>query len=146
MNSFICLKNRACSTFLLFIILKIFCPLRSRLFLPSLQPAQSRIHLIDIKGKLQFSLSASPSVDLYLISEKSIWKKSSSMNCSFSGWRPTSDMTYSQVLLQKLCKNCPHPEKPFSNSKTIRERPLMTSDFRVGRGVQNDPKNRTFQG
>ena len=24
------------------------------------------------------------------------------------------------------------------------ERPLMTSDFRVGRGVQNDPKNRTF--
>ena len=25
-----------------------------------------------------------------------------------------------------------------------RERPLMTSDFRVGRGVQNDPKNRTF--
>ena len=26
----------------------------------------------------------------------------------------------------------------------LRERPLMTSDFRVGRGVQNDPKNRTF--
>ena len=25
-----------------------------------------------------------------------------------------------------------------------RERPLMTSDFRVGRGVQNDPQNRTF--
>ena len=24
------------------------------------------------------------------------------------------------------------------------ERPLMTSDFRVGRGVQNDSKNRTF--
>ena len=23
---------------------------------------------------------------------------------------------------------------------SIRERPLMTSDFRVGRGVQNDPK------
>ena len=28
--------------------------------------------------------------------------------------------------------------------KAVRERPLMTSDFRVGRGVQNDPKNRTF--
>ena len=28
-------------------------------------------------------------------------------------------MTNSLVLLQKLCKNCPHPEKPFSNSKTI---------------------------
>merc|ERR1712001_140229 len=28
-------------------------------------------------------------------------------------------MTYSRVLLQKLCKSCPHPEKPFSNSKTI---------------------------
>ena len=28
-------------------------------------------------------------------------------------------MTYSRVLLQKLCKNCPRPEKPFSNSKTI---------------------------
>ena len=26
----------------------------------------------------------------------------------------------------------------------IRERPLMTSDFRVGRVVQNDPKNRTL--
>ena len=26
----------------------------------------------------------------------------------------------------------------------VRERPLMTSDFRIGRGVQNDPKNRTF--
>ena len=26
----------------------------------------------------------------------------------------------------------------------VRERPIMTSDFRVGRGVQNDPKNRTF--
>ena len=26
----------------------------------------------------------------------------------------------------------------------IRERPLMTSDFRVGREVQNNPKNRTF--
>ena len=24
-----------------------------------------------------------------------------------------------------------------------KERPLMTSDFRVGRGVQNDPQNRT---
>ena len=23
------------------------------------------------------------------------------------------------MLLQKLCKNCPRPEKPFSNSKTI---------------------------
>ena len=31
----------------------------------------------------------------------------------------TRDMTYSRVLLQKLCKNCPHPEKPFSNSKTV---------------------------
>ena len=30
--------------------------------------------------------------------------------CSFSGWGQ---------FLQKLCKNCPHPEKPFSNSKTI---------------------------
>ena len=28
-------------------------------------------------------------------------------------------VTNSLVLLQKLCKNCPHPEKPFSNSKTI---------------------------
>ena len=27
---------------------------------------------------------------------------------------------------------------------TVRERPLMTSDFKVGRGVQNDPKNQTF--
>ena len=26
----------------------------------------------------------------------------------------------------------------------IRERPLMTSDFRVGRGDQNDPKNLMF--
>ena len=32
------------------------------------------------------------------------------MNCSFYGWGQ---------FLQKLCKNCPHPEKPFSNSKTI---------------------------
>ena len=29
---------------------------------------------------------------------------------------------------------------------TLREHPLMTSDFRVGRGVQNDPKNRMFWG
>ena len=28
---------------------------------------------------------------------------------------------------------------------TIRERPLMTSDFRVGRGVQNDPKIGRFR-
>ena len=28
----------------------------------------------------------------------------------------------------------------------IRERPLMTSDIRVGRGVQNDLKNWTFYG
>ena len=26
----------------------------------------------------------------------------------------------------------------------IRERPLMTSDFRVGRVVQNDPRNRVI--
>ena len=31
----------------------------------------------------------------------------------------TIDMTHSRVLQQKLWKNCPHPEKPFSNSKTI---------------------------
>jgi hypothetical protein len=30
-----------------------------------------------------------------------------------------SDTTYARVLLQKLCKNCPHPEKPLSNSKSI---------------------------
>ena len=30
--------------------------------------------------------------------------------CSFSGWGQ---------FLQKLCKNCPHPENSFSNSKTI---------------------------
>ena len=49
------------------------------------------------------------------------------MNCSFSGWgqflqsfcRSTSEFVISRVLLKKLCKNCPHPEKPFSNSKTI---------------------------
>ena len=42
--------------------------------------------------------------------------------CSFSGWgqflqsfcRSTSEMTYSRVLLLKVCKNCLHPEKPFS--------------------------------
>ena len=27
----------------------------------------------------------------------------------------------------------------------IRERPLMTSNFRVGRGVQNDPQNQTYR-
>ena len=32
----------------------------------------------------------------------------------------------------------------FTHKLQIRERPLMTSDFRVGRGVQNDPKNWTF--
>ena len=32
----------------------------------------------------------------------------------------------------------------FSINIFLRERPLMTSDFRVGRAVQNDPKNRTF--
>ena len=37
------------------------------------------------------------------------------ITCGFA----TRDMTNSLVLLQKLCKNCPHPEKPFSNSKTI---------------------------
>ena len=39
--------------------------------------------------------------------------------CHITSGEATSDMTYSRVLLQKLCKNCPHPEKPFSNSKTI---------------------------
>ena len=39
--------------------------------------------------------------------------------CYITSGEATSDMTYSRVLLQKLCKNCPHPEKPFSNSKTI---------------------------
>ena len=29
--------------------------------------------------------------------------------------------------------------------KTLRERPLMTSDFRVGRGVQNGPKIGRFR-
>ena len=33
-----------------------------------------------------------------------------------------------------------HPAWEFN----VRERPLMTSDFMVGRGVQNDPKNWTF--
>ena len=32
----------------------------------------------------------------------------------------------------------------FSKIIMVGERPLMTSDLRVGRGVQNDPKNRTF--
>ena len=54
------------------------------------------------------------------------------MKCSFSGWgqflqsfcRSTSEFVIPRVakprvLLQKLCKHCPHPEKPFSNSKTI---------------------------
>ena len=31
----------------------------------------------------------------------------------------TSDMTYARVPLRKLCKNCPHPEKPFPYSKPI---------------------------
>ena len=31
-----------------------------------------------------------------------------------------------------------------NGDKTRRGRPLITSDFRVGRGVQNDPKNWTF--
>ena len=31
-------------------------------------------------------------------------------HCKFSGWGQ---------FLQKLCKNCPHPENSFSNSKTI---------------------------
>ena len=57
-----------------------------------------------------------------------IWfSKFPSAECSFSGWgqflqsfcRSTSEFVISPVLLQKLCKNCPHPEKPFSNSKTI---------------------------
>ena len=39
--------------------------------------------------------------------------------CHITSGEATSDMTYSRVLLQKLCKNCPRPEKPFSNSKTI---------------------------
>ena len=41
--------------------------------------------------------------------------------CSFSGWGQfaTRDVTNLLVLLQKLCKNCPHLEKPFLNSKTI---------------------------
>ena len=30
-------------------------------------------------------------------------------------------------------------------SKMLRERPLMKSDFRVGKGVQNDPKIRRFR-
>ena len=30
-----------------------------------------------------------------------------------------SVMTYAQVLLQKLCKHCPPPEKSFSYSKAI---------------------------
>jgi len=33
--------------------------------------------------------------------------------------RSTSEFVISRVLLQKLCKSCPRPEKPFSNSKTI---------------------------
>ena len=37
----------------------------------------------------------------------------------YSRGEATRDMTNSLVLLQKLCKNCPRPKKPFSNSKTI---------------------------
>ena len=39
--------------------------------------------------------------------------------CHITRGFATRDMTNSLVLLQKLCKNCPRPEKPFSNSKTI---------------------------
>ena len=31
----------------------------------------------------------------------------------------TGNMTYARVFMQKLCKNCPHPKKPFSYSKSI---------------------------
>ena len=55
------------------------------------------------------------------------WWHVSVNKCSSSRWgqflqsfcRSTSEYVISQVLLQKFCKNCPHPEKPFSNSKTI---------------------------
>ena len=39
--------------------------------------------------------------------------------CHITRGFATRDMTNSLVLLQKLCKNCLHPENPFSNSKTI---------------------------
>ena len=43
--------------------------------------------------------------------------------CSFSGWVATRNITNSLVLLQKLCKNCPHPEKLHGTIKFCPEVP-----------------------
>ena len=38
---------------------------------------------------------------------------------SYHEWLRHSSQSYARVLLQKLCKKCPFPKKPFSNTKTI---------------------------
>ena len=37
---------------------------------------------------------------------------------TIQGRKLYEEIRYAQVLLQKLCKKCPHPKKPFSNTKT----------------------------
>ena len=40
-----------------------------------------------------------------------------------------SDSTYALVLMKKLCKHCPHSEKPFSYSKSISFEQYMITLF-----------------
>ena len=54
-------------------------------------------------------------------------------------------------IFDSYVTNRPHPPifRPYGileSSKPIRERQLMTSDFRVGRGVQNDPQKSDVAG